>query len=222
MRGLTAYGKQNLSHRGLFLTLTVRNVPLERLGEELDEMNRAWARMTNLPFFPSKAWFRRTEVTLKRGSKGWEAHPHFHALILVRPSYFTRDYVKQTEWRKQWMMAARLDYSPVVDVRSTKKRDPEKDGEAPAPMSAVMEAAKYATKATDLLAMGPAVVDFHEQMRGKRLYSLSRELSAFVKSGELEETELMDTEYVTCPDGGLGLRLVAEWNEASQKYEFAI
>ena len=26
------------------------------------------------------------------------AHPHFHALLLVKPSYFTINYIKQGDW----------------------------------------------------------------------------------------------------------------------------
>ncbi len=75
---------------GVFLTLTVKNVPLDQLGQELTAMNRAWDRMTKRSFFPTDLWFRRTEVTVGAETQagGETAHPHFHALLLVKPSYF--------------------------------------------------------------------------------------------------------------------------------------
>ena len=79
--------------RGVFLTLTVKNPRLEDLGATLDEMNRAWQRLTQRAFFPTDLWFRRTEVTVSGlpGTAGFTAHPHFHALLLVKPGYFGRN-----------------------------------------------------------------------------------------------------------------------------------
>ena len=40
------------------------------------------------------------------------AHPHYHALLLVKPSYFTKNYIKQSEWVEMWQKALRADYAP--------------------------------------------------------------------------------------------------------------
>jgi len=86
--------------RGIFLTLTVRNCRLEDLGDQIDQMNRAWNRFTQRAFFPTDYWFRRTEITVSGNPllPGYSAHPHFHALLLVKPSFFSHGYVRQTEW----------------------------------------------------------------------------------------------------------------------------
>ena len=48
------------------------------------------------------------------------AHPHFHALLLVKPSYFTINYIKQGDWVEMWAKALRADYSPSVNVKAVK------------------------------------------------------------------------------------------------------
>ena len=118
--GLTRlYGDQP-KLRGVFLTLTVRNPRLEDLGETLTEMNRAWDRFSKRSFFPTDLWFRRTEttVTCMPGQTGFTVHPHFHVLLLVKPSYFSRDYIKQTTWQKEWMDA------PASTIRRSSTCDP--------------------------------------------------------------------------------------------------
>ena len=49
------------------------------------------------------------------------AHPHFHALLLVKPSYFTINYIKQGDWVEMWAKALRADYLPSVNVKAVKK-----------------------------------------------------------------------------------------------------
>ena len=39
-------------------------------------------------------------------------HPHFHAMLLVKSTYFNRDYINQVEWTDMWIKAMRLDYYP--------------------------------------------------------------------------------------------------------------
>ncbi|WP_257640988.1 protein rep, partial [Acetobacter okinawensis] len=87
--------------RWLFLTLTVRNCPVEALRPVLRDMNTAWGRLVKRPEFQQvQGWIRTTEVT--RGRDG-SAHPHFHALLMVPPSYFQgKYYVKQARWVELW------------------------------------------------------------------------------------------------------------------------
>ncbi|MBZ4317371.1 protein rep, partial [Mycobacterium tuberculosis] len=83
-----------------FLTLTVRNCAIGELGETLNRMNMAFQRLKDRKEFrPVQGWIRTTEVT--RGSDG-SAHPHFHTLMMVPPSMFTRDYVKHDRWVELW------------------------------------------------------------------------------------------------------------------------
>jgi hypothetical protein len=196
-------------------------VPLDRLGDQLDEMNRAWKRFTLRSFFPTTHWFRRTEVTVGGvpGGAGFTAHPHFHVLLLVRPSYFGKDYIKQTEWQKQWMDAARLDYVPVVDVRTARSKTAPGESSAGDAKGAVMEAAKYAAKATDLMELGPAITELHWQLRSRRLYALSKDLRHYVKAGEVTEAELLDDKSKPLPPGAERIEVLAQWFEDTQDYQ---
>lgn len=205
---------------GVFLTLTVKNVPLDQLGSQLDEMNRAWNRMAQRSFFPTDLWFRRTEVTVGGARQGGQetAHPHFHVLLLVPPSYFSHGYIKQTEWQKQWMDAARLDYVPVIDVRRAKKKSATgspQDGDA---KSAIVEAAKYAAKATNLMELGSAITELHWQLRNRRLYALSKSLRQYIKAGDVTADELTDNDSKPLPQGTEVVEVIAQWFEDTNEY----
>ena len=218
--GLGALYEDEPKLRGVFLTLTVRNVPLEALGDQLDQMNRAWARMSKRAFFPTDLWFRRTEVTVNcpQASNAVFAHPHFHALILVKPSYFSHGYVKKSEWQKQWMDAARLDYPPVVDVRSAKQNSGTGSSPAESAKAAVLEAAKYAAKATSLMELGPAITELHWQLRNRRLYAVSSALRKYIKQGDIDASELMDNEEKPLPIGTERVEVMARWFEDTSEY----
>ena len=50
-----------------------------------------------------------------------DAHPHFHAMLLVKSTYFHGSYyIDQSAWIEMWMKAMRLDYIPQVDIRAVK------------------------------------------------------------------------------------------------------
>ena len=218
--GLEALYADKPKLRGLFLTLTVRNVPIEDLGDELDQMNRAWDRFSKRSFFPTDLWFRRTEVTVGANAcgSGYMAHPHFHVLLLVKPSYFSTGYVKQSEWKKQWMDAARLNYAPIVGVQTAKQKSGAGLSFADDARSSVMEAAKYAAKATDLMELGPAISDLHWQLRNRRLYSLSSKLRKYIKAGDIEASELMDNDAKPLPEGTDRVSVIAQWFEDKREY----
>lgn len=132
--------------RWIFLTLTVRNCPLTDLRSTIQHMNVSFNRMTKRPEFRwnTIGWIRSTEVT--KGRDG-SAHPHFHVLMMVRPSYFTINYVKQARWTELWKESARLDYTPIVHVQAVKSR---RGSEHPL-RGAIAETLKYSTKPEDLM-----------------------------------------------------------------------
>ena len=133
------------THRWLFLTLTVRNCEPHELRETIKGMNSAWKRLIQRAGWPAAGWVRTIEIT--RNHEDGTAHPHFHALLMVPSSYFIgRNYVRQSVWSERWKNALRIDYDPVVDVRSVKSK---KDGQTI--QAAVVETLKYATKAEDSL-----------------------------------------------------------------------
>jgi hypothetical protein len=145
-----------------------------------------------------------------------------HCLLLVRPSYWSRDYVKQLRWQQEWQMAARLDYSPVVDVRKAKAKPTDEHLHGVAPVSAVVEAAKYASKATDLLQLGDALPAFHHEMKGLRLYGISKPLQRYISAADVTPDELLDTERFPVPAIIPAISAMAEWIDEAQEYRFVI
>lgn len=138
--------------RWLFLTLTVRNMPVCELRDALQHMNKSWQRLIKRKEFKAvQGWIRTTEIT--RGKDG-SAHPHFHALLMVSPSWFTgRSYVKQQRWVEIWGDCLQVDYAPTVDIRTVKPRH---DGESGSAITeqlrgAVSETLKYAVKPSDMV-----------------------------------------------------------------------
>jgi hypothetical protein len=83
-------------------------------------MNAAWKKITMRKNFPALGWVKSVEVT--RG-KDDTAHPHFHCLLMVNETYFSRGYISQANWRKMWQECLKIDYDPYVDIRTvTEKR----------------------------------------------------------------------------------------------------
>lgn len=142
----------------LFLTLTVPNVTASELPAKIDDMQRAFNRLTHyVPFQKAVCgFFRALEVTFNKNYKSVSYgtyHPHFHVILAVRPSYFTsRDYLKRDSWLELWQKAMR-DYSITqVDVRRVRDKYSSECSEAVKSLkSAVCEVAKYSVKSSDYI-----------------------------------------------------------------------
>lgn len=241
LRGLGAFQEDYPKHSGVFLTLTVKNCAVHELRDTVRHLHASLARLTKTLTWPTEHWMRRTEVTGSlsdplsalgrtgaahqksdnhRLTKIQSLHPHIHCLLLVRPSYWSRDYISQLRWQQEWQMAARLDYSPVVDVRRAKNKPGNDSSAEIAPISAVVEAAKYATKATDLIGLGDALPAFHHEMRGLRLYGISKGLQKYISSADVSAAELLDTEQLALPGASPSMSAVAQWFDSVQEYRF--
>lgn len=227
--GLEAFEAEHPRHVPLFLTLTVPNPPLDGLRDTLGEMSKAWNRMTSSKGFPTEHWFRRTEVTVGAPSMQGPitAHPHFHVLLMVSPGYFGRAYIKQTEWQRRWTKAMRADQPLVVDIRRVKNRELQsselQNGSPPqsdAKKSAVLEVAKYMAKGTQLVELGDCLSEFHRQMGGLKLYSVSKSLRGFIREGLISEEEMLDTNEHLAAGRLPDARAVAAWFDDYQEYVF--
>lgn len=214
---------------------------MHELRPTVRHMHESLKRLTKVAAWPTDLWMRRTEITVSlspsgestplaqattgdapppRGGRIQSVHPHLHCLLLVRPSYWSRDYVTQLQWQQEWQMAARLDYSPVVDVRRAKAKPDDDHLHGVAPVSAVVEAAKYASKATDLLALGDQLPAFHHEMRGLRLYGISQSLQRYIAAADVSLDEMLDTDQFPVPCITPALSAVAQWFDDSQEYRF--
>lgn len=173
--------EQYPKHRWLFLTLTQKNVPITDLRQTLTDMNQSFRRLVQLKAFPGIGWLRSTEVT--RGKDG-NAHPHFHCLLMVAPSYFNgKNYIKQTEWVEMWRKSLRLNYNPVLDVQAVKQGD--------TPMELIPELLKYCTKESDLVSDREWFLELTRQMKKMRSIATGGVLKEYLKELENEPEDLI-------------------------------
>lgn len=192
--------------RWVFLTLTVRNCALADLRQTLKAMSEAWGRLVKRPEFkPVLGWVRTTEVT--RSETG-EAHPHFHALLMVSTSYFGGQYVKQARWVELWQECARLDYVPVVDVRAVK-------GEM---SKAVQETLKYSVKPADMEADGQWLLELTRQVHKLRFIATGGALKGVLKVEEAITNEDMVNADSGVPEVPESPRMAFAWDRPVKRY----
>lgn len=168
---------KNLDTTGLtplFLTLTVKNVQGNDLAKTINEMLHAWYYKV----CRRKEWkkyvkhsIRTLEVTYNRIRHTY--HPHIHAIIYVKNSYFTggKPAMTNEDFAKIWQSAMSLDYKPIVDIRAIRKEM----------THTVAEVAKYCVKTSDIICdtiktTALVVKTLQEALRGRRLISGSGQL----------------------------------------------
>lgn len=182
------------THRWLFLTLTVRNCEITDLRQTLQHMNESWRRLIKrAPFLKVvDGWIKTTEVT--KGKDG-SAHPHFHVMLLVKPSYFAKSYIKQADWAKLWGAVLKVDYLPIVDVRTVKPKKNTEQTLDDAIKGAIMETLKYAVKPDDMIGDG-------SEKDNAWFYELTRQSFKlrFVASGGVLKNALKHDDDITDND----------------------
>lgn len=190
----------------LFLTLTVANIPITELRSTLQEMNKAWHRLVKRKAFrPILGWIRSTEVTRSQDSK---AHPHFHALLLVKPSYFKNNYISQEKWVKLWQESLRVDYKPIVDVRRAK-------GDS----KTIAEAVKYSIKPDDLTSDADWLIELTCQTYKLRFISTGGILKDAIKEFERSEKDLLLAKDEKDLDPNRDPDLWFDWQRIEKRYK---
>ena len=209
--------------RYIMLTLTVKNCAITELRSTVNQMSKAWERLTKRKDYPALGFVRSLEVT--RGKDG-SAHPHFHILLAVPPSYFSGgsrgSYLSKDKWAALWQDAMRLDYKPVCDVRIVKEKVKkeklvedlplsEMENTTPEPMKALMsaitETIKYTTKPADMVKEKAWLLEMVDQMRNVRAVALGGIFKRFLKETETEQDLITasetDVEKVVTNEGGI-------------------
>lgn len=212
--------------RYIMLTLTVKNCSVGELRATVNQMAKAWQRLSQRKSFPALGFVRSLEVT--RGKDG-SAHPHFHILLAVPPSYFGHSYLSKDKWAVLWQDAMRLDYKPVCDVRIVKEKP--KKGQVveglqsestPDPMKALMsaitETIKYTTKPSDMVKEKAWLLEMVDQMRNVRAVALGGIFKQFLSETETEQDLITasetDIEKAVTNEGGVYFG----WREKVKKY----
>lgn len=182
----------------VFLTLTVKNPPLTELNNTLKAMNKAFKLLTlSEEFSSSVLGYIRALEALGGNTQAGEGHPHFHCLLVVKPSYFKGNkYISQERWSELWRRSLKVDYTPVVDVRRIRQKSAEWSDVD----SAIFETLKYLAKPQDIQRLSQA--DFEEldrQMRNAKQYTrggLLKEIAPLKDDGfNPEEWELIGREF---------------------------
>ncbi len=196
-------------YRWLFLTLTVRNCLITELRETLQWMNKSWQRMIQRKKFSAVGWIRSTEVT--RGKDGF-AHPHFHCLLLVKPSYFGgHTYLSQKDWVEMWQSCLRADYDPIVDIRAVRRDS--------SPCELIPEILKYCVKEADLVANGEWFLELTKQMHRMRTIATGGVLKDYLKQLEEEPEDLIGKDDLKTEDEFDEGHLYFEWKYQEKKYK---
>jgi len=195
-------------HRWLFLTLTVKNCKITELRDTLKWLNKSWQKISHRKKFPAIGWTRSTEVT-----KGEDvsAHPHFHCLLLVKPSYFGKGYIKQQEWVELWRSCLKVDYEPLVDIRALKS--------GADPMELVPEIFKYCVKESDLVADPEWFLELTRQMHKMRTIATGGVLKDYLKILEEEPEDLIGKDDTKTEDELEEGHLYFDWRYEEKKYK---
>ncbi|CAD0146098.1 Protein rep (plasmid) [Streptococcus thermophilus] len=213
--------------RFLFLTLTIKNVSGKELNKTLSKMTEGFNRLFKYKKVDKNVigYLRATEVTYSTEHEDY--HPHLHVLLMVKPNYFSgrRDnYLTQEEWTKLWAKAMKLDYTPVVDIRTVKahKRKNLK--------SAIIETAKYPVKPFDVdtedvtlfseMVKERITEDLTNGLHRKRQIGfgkLFKEIKAELALDDVEEGDLVQTGSEENSES-TGREIVAFWNWDRKNY----
>lgn len=152
----------------LFLTLTIRNPPLDKMRDSLNQMREAFMRMST-PYKLSKnrsegnknwhalGFVRNSEVTYNAEAN--TCHPHFHIMLAMPNEYFSKKnnyYLQQSDWAAMWKHYMKCDYDPVVDIRQVKGNY----------KMIIPEIFKYGAKGSDLLASQDFAIAYMQQLKG--------------------------------------------------------
>lgn len=209
--------KQSSKGRFLFLTLTVKNVEGSDLNKTLTSLTKSFDRLFKRVKVQRNllGYLRSVEVTHNEDDNTY--HPHIHVLMMVRPSYFSgkgNNYISHKEWGEMWSQSLKVDYTPMVDIRTVKEKGKGLKG-------AVLETAKYPTKPIKLDIDNKQVVnDLYNGLYRKRQLGYGGLFKTIKKQLALDDAENGDLIHTSDDKETLskGTEIVAIWNANKQNY----
>jgi plasmid rolling circle replication initiator protein Rep len=182
IKGLPPILQAYPGYRWIFVTLTVRNCHLKDLRATIRGMSKGWDKFAKYKDFPGLGWIRTLEVT--RNPETREAHPHYHILMMVKPSYFkSKAYLSNQRWRELWAKAMVIDYLPVTHVKVVK---PKTDDSHPL-IRGILETVKYGVKESDLIADSEWLAGLTTQMDKLKTVALGGIIKNYLKESEPED-----------------------------------
>jgi len=194
-------------YRWLFVTLTVKNCAITELRETLAWMNKGFKRLSELKAFPGEGYIKTTEVTRGKNPPG-SAHPHFHILTLVKPSYFGVNYLSQAKWIQMWQKSLRIDYKPILDVQALKPQD--------SLVGLLAEVIKYSVKESDLTTDQDWFLELTRQLHHMKAIAVGGVLRDYMRELEQEPEDLIGEDNQGDVDEG---HLYFGWKRNKKKYK---
>jgi len=226
----------------VFLTLTVKNVPVNKLRLQIKDMNKAWQRFTQRVSFPAQGFLRSFEVTMQhdwvatdgkgkkssgaasRSEDGFlMAHPHLHVVLCMKPGYYESNFKTKDMWIDDWQSCLRVDYRPSISIKKIETEDNL--------ISSLLETLKYTTKPGDFAV--PERVSGEclpsDSVGGEWLYALTRELDGvramsvggniakFCKQSDIDainDSSQLDDEVTQ-----IGRRFPLAWNDQRKRFD---
>lgn len=156
----------------IFATFTMRNVKGEDINQSFSDFSVSFARLMQYKAVKTYCMgaIRTSEITYNAKSDTYNTH--IHCLMWMSPMYFTGaksggGYLSQARWTELWQKAARLDYTPIVNVQKIKAKPTDTD-----PIGlfgAVLETAKYPIKPDAFRDLTSKVYDETEEQRQRRV-----------------------------------------------------
>ena len=208
--------KQSPKGRFLFLTLTVKNVEGQALNSTISQLTKSFDRLFKRAKVQRNllGYLRSVEVIHNENDKTY--HPHIHVLMMVRPSYFQskKDYITQKEWSDMWSQSLKVDYVPMIDIRTVKETGKGLRG-------AVLETAKYPTKPIKFDVENKQVVDdLYNGLYRKRQLGYGGLFKTIKKQLQLDDVESGDLVHTSDDKENIskGTEIVAIWNASKQNY----
>ena len=195
------------NYRWLFLTLTQKNCLVTELRETITEMNKSFVRLTKLKRWSIAGWIKSLEITRDKNNN---AHPHFHCLLMVMPSYFGLNYVDYEEWSNLWQRSARLDYKPQVYIRAVKKGQDL--------ITLIPEILKYSLKESDLYKNKEFLLAVTKQLYKMRSISVGGLLRGYMRKIEEEPEDLINGDEIKTENEIDEGHLYFAWKYQEKKY----
>lgn len=143
---------KNKDYRYIFLTLTVPNCVGADLPATITKMMKAWDKLTRRKIWINNilGYFRVMEIThnINPKSKSYNTyHPHFHVVLVVDKSYFSKyedKYINQSQWLKLWRSVMQDNSITQVNIKTIKSTDDNFN-------HALAEVSKYSVKDADYI-----------------------------------------------------------------------
>ena len=140
---------------------------------------------------------------------------------MVKPSYFNNkeNYISQSEWTEMWEQSAKLDYTPIVNIKAVKNKDTDvfdKDGLK----KSILETTKYPFKPIEFDDKNLQVIDdLYKGLYRKRQLAYGGLLKQIKKELELDDIENGDLIHVDEETGEIseGTKIIAAWDWQRKK-----